>query len=677
MLQRHPLRLLTSLALIAGLAACGSGSSPTTTSTTTAADTTTTSTDTSTPSTPTAPTGNPNIYTLGTRAAVSQPYGASAGNAGAVWTDYNPAATYPGTVTQSMQFITMPDGTKLAATVTLPADASGKAAAGPFPAILIQTPYNSSLDQYVSALGGADPFIVEHGYATVVVDVRGTGNSGGQWSAFGSDEQSDYGHVVDWVTQQTWSNGNIGLYGVSYLGITTVLTAEQQKPAVKAAFPIVPIGDGYRDTAVTGGQISPIFLPIWLGLVTGLSIPDLGALQADPLSGLQVIVQHLLGAVTGFQVPTILKGLLGDSGTAYDDGTFWSIRSPIERADKINVPTFLVGGLYDLFQRSEPLWFERLKNNVTTKLLIGPWQHIESAGLPSDGLPADGVPPLNHIELMWFDQYVKGMNVGADKLPNVTQYVLGYGHYVTNTDWPNQAMTAQRLYLHGDKSLSATAPTDSEASSTIAQLPLFGLCSESLNQWTMGFSDLFPFPFPCFDNDKFNQIPSAVFSTPAMTDNYYINGPIEADIWVSTTSADAGLSVRVSDYDPSTQKATPLSNGLLTASLRAVDDTRSRHIGGVSIQPWHPFTTASVQPVTSGKPMLLPVEIFPTSAMIAKGHQLQISIAASNLAQGLQPVPTLLQSAVGAITVYNTTQYPSSVVLPVVPASQLTTAAAQ
>jgi len=645
---RHTLRLLAGATLIAGLSACGGSTS-----------------DDSGGSPSVRPA---QISTLGTRAETSKDYGASAGNAGAAWTDYDPPMLHDGMVSLPTQFITMRDGVKLAVSVTLPADASGKAVPGKFPVVLVQTSYNLSAGQFVAAIGGADAYMVRHGYATVIVDVRGTGNSQGAWEAFGEKEQADYGEVVDWVVKQDWSDGRIGLFGVSYLGITSVLTAELQKPAVKAAFPIVPIGDGYRDIVFTGGQVNPTFIPIWIGLVTGLGVIDFAALQADPAQGLQTLVSHLVDAVTTFQVPTILKAVLGDADTAYD-GDFWRVRSPIERADRINVPTFIVGGLNDLFQRSEPLWFERLKDRVPTKLLIGPWTHIGTAGIPSNGLPADGVPPLNHIQLMWFDQYVKGMNVGADKLPNVTQFVTGHGHYVTSTDWPHPAIRAERLFLRGDKSLTGERPAAGEAGSVIAQIPIEGLCSQSLSQWTAGLAGLFP--FPCFSDDTFDQIPSATFSTPVLDSDYYLNGPIQADIWISTTSLDAGLSVRVSDYNPATRKSTPLSNGLLTASHRAVDASRSRHINGEMIQPWHPFTKASVQAVKSGEPMLLPVEIFPTSALIQKGHQLRVSIAASNLAQGLMPVPTLVGSAVGAITVYNDPEHPSSVVLPVVPASAL------
>lgn len=646
---RYVSRLLALTLLAGSLAACGGSSGG--------------GSDTAAANTRSA-----SITTLGTRGETSRPYGDSAGNTGATWKDYDPPMLHEGMVTLPTQFITMRDGVKLAASVTLPADATGQAITGPFPVILIQTSYNHNAGQYAAGIGGPDPYMVRHGYATVVVDVRGTGNSQGAWDAFGENEQADYGEVVDWVTTQPWSNDRIGLYGVSYLGITSVLTAELQKPAVKAAFPIVPIGDGYRDIVFTGGQVNPTFIPLWLGLVTALGTLDFAAFQADPAMGLQTLLEHLASALTGFQTQTIVKALIGDEETAFDSD-FWRIRSPIERAHRINVPTFVVGGLHDLFQRSEPLWFERLKGRVPTKLLIGPWTHIAAAGLPSDGLPADGVPPMNHIQLMWFDQYVKGLDVGADKLPNVTQWVKGHEHYATSTDWPHPAVKAERLFLHGDKSLSTARPGADEAASTIVQIPIEGLCSLSMSQWTAGGAGLLP--IPCLSDDTFDQLPSATFSSPVMTENYYINGPIQADIWMSTTSLDAGLSVRVSDYDPATGKSTPLTNGLLTASLRAVDKTRSRYINGEMIQPWHPFTKASVLPVKSGEPMLLQVEVFPTSAMIAKGHQLRISIAASNVAQGLAPLPTLAGSAVGAITIYNDTQYPSSVVLPVVPASTL------
>ncbi|MDI3258207.1 MAG: CocE/NonD family hydrolase [Sinobacteraceae bacterium] len=605
--------------------------------------------------------------TLGTRAAPSAPETVIAPQAAATWSDYDPPAPYPKTAQQSLQYIAMPDGTRLAAYVTLPADANGQAIAGRFPTVLIQTAYNGGDAQFssaIAALGGADPYIVEHGYAEVVVDVRGTGQSQGSWDAFGPDEQADYGHVVDWVLQQPWCNGTIGVYGVSYLGITAILTAAQDHPAVKAAFPIVPIGDGYRDIVFTGGQVNPTFIPTWLALVSVLSLTD-PILLTSPQVGVPTVLQHLSSAVTTFQVPTLLRGVAGDPATAYD-GDFWTVRSPLEVDGDIRVPTFVVGGLHDLFQRSEPMSYEAVKTHAPAKLLIGPWTHIQ-AGL-GQGLPADGVPALNHIELRWFDQYLKGMDVGADRLPNVTQYVLGYGHYVTASDWPHPQAHALRLYLHADKSLSNQPPAADEAPNTVLQEPLNGLCSISTDQWTAGLVGLIP--LPCFSNAELAETFDVKYETAPLDEDTYINGPIEADVWISTTAQDAGVSVRIDDVDPS-GSATPLTNGIQTASLRAVDAARSRTLDGQRIQPWHPYTKTSVQPLTPGQVVEVPVEIFQTSALIAKGHRLRVAIGASDLPQGVPPLPTLLQSLAGVLSLHSDAAHPSSVVLPVVPASAL------
>lgn len=598
--------------------------------------------------------------TLGTRATAADEGRIVTSNEGGEWTTYDPPATYPGTVQLPTQFIGMRDGKQLAVYVTLPADAAGNAVTTPLPTILVQTSYNGGL----GAIGAADPYLVQRGYATVIVDVRGTGQSQGEWEAFGEDEQADYAETVDWVTKQPFCNGSIGLFGVSYLGITAVLTAAQQHPAVKAAFPIVPIGDGYRDIVFTGGQVNPTFIPIWLGLVSVLGITNPTALS-EPTIGIPALLEHVVSAVTNFQVPTILRALLGEPETAYD-GAFWTTRSPLETTARIQVPTFVVGGLHDIFQRSEPMTYERLKTRVPAKLLIGPWTHIEaSRGV---GLPVDGVPPMNQIVLRWFDQYVKGLDVGADTIPNVTQYVLGHGHYVTASDWPHPDAAAQRLYLRGDKSLSSASPAAGETSNTVAQLPIQGLCSISTSQWTAGLLGLIP--LPCFENSNSAERWAVKYETPVMTEDYYINGPIQADIWMSTTALDAGLSVRVDDVDES-GIAKSLTNGLQTASLRAVDDSRSRKLDGQMIQPWHPYTQAAVQEVGSGNLVLVPVEIFPTSALIAKGHRLRVAVGASNLPQGVPPVPTLLQSLAGVLTIYSDAEHPSSVVLPVVPARAL------
>ena len=96
-----------------------------------------------------------NWTTLGTRATPAQPGTSITSNAGAKWVDYNPPVLYAGVARQATQYISMPDGTKLAAYVTLPADASGNAATGSFPTVLVQTSYNGGNAQYEASIGAA------------------------------------------------------------------------------------------------------------------------------------------------------------------------------------------------------------------------------------------------------------------------------------------------------------------------------------------------------------------------------------------------------------------------------------------------------------------------------------------------------------------------------------------
>ena len=127
--------------------------------------------------------------------------------------------------------------------------------------------------------------MVKRGYATVVADVRGTGNSTGKWEAFGKTEQNDAYQLIDWSSKQSFSDGKVGLYGVSYLGITAVLGAATQHPAIKAAFPIVPMGDAYRDILFNGGQLNSNFIPLWMSLITILGTLPIDTLVQDPITG--------------------------------------------------------------------------------------------------------------------------------------------------------------------------------------------------------------------------------------------------------------------------------------------------------------------------------------------------------------------------------------------------------
>jgi len=377
----------------------------------------------------------PGTTTLGTRGSLSQANPAITANAGAVWKDYSRAEQYPKAVTLPLQFITMKNGQRLAVLVSVPADANGKPVAGAFPAILTQTAYRIDLGQLLGSVaitgntllvGGKDEFMIKRGYISVAVDVLGSGMSDGQGALLGAAEQAAYGEAVEWVAKQAWFNGNLGLAGTSYLGITSLLTAQQQNPAVKAVFAQVPMGDAYRGTVGVGGLLNAQFISLWLPLTQSLSVQNDIAKSLHPELAPQLdgVTQEHIAAIDSWYLPTVGNSLAGLTGYATDDGDFWSVRSPLEGASKINVPTFIVGGTNDIFQRDEPLLYEQLKNKVTTKLLIVPGAHVQAvlnAQNDANDPIAKGAPATKYLMLQWFDEYLKGIATGAATLPNVTQ----------------------------------------------------------------------------------------------------------------------------------------------------------------------------------------------------------------------------------------------------------------
>lgn len=572
----------------------------------------------------------------------------------AKWTEYDRDAEYNNTHSFDA-FLEMRDGVSLAMHITQPADTDGNPVDAPLPVVLTVTGYNGALSSY--ALNAN--YLVARGYVHVYVDERGTGSSGGSWESFGTTAQDDYLEVLNWIDAQNWSDGNVGTWGPSYMGLSQFFVAKHQHPSHKAMFAIVPMADAYRDIVFTGGQTNAGFIPLWVGLVGGLGLFPAAALQNNPADALTIFLEHLSGSTLQFGVGTIADAVLG--GATVYDSEFWRSRSPIEYTADISIPTFVVGGLNDLFQRGEPMLYEAMKNRAESKLVIGPWTHL--GGSTGAGLPAEGVPSLDQMALQWFDRYLRGDRNQVESQPAVTQYLYGAERWVTAPDWPHPQAQAQVLNLQADNSLS---PEGAAAGSVVVpQVPVNGICSMSASQWTAGVIGMLP--LPCATDNRLNELLlETTFTTPVLDEDLYINGPIQANIWVSTTAMDAGVVVRVTDVYPN-GRSQELTNGLLTASLRALDPGKSRYLDGQMIQPWHPFTEELKSAPGMGEIVELNIEVFPSSFVIQKGHALRVSIGASDLPHGLPPLPDLVSQAVGLLTVYTGPETPSNIVLPVVP----------
>lgn len=599
-------------------------------------------------------------------AALLVPAGPSA-HAATGWTPR--PEQYAATVTTRDLAIRMDDGVVLRGDLQRPAGADGKPAATRLPVIVTITAYNKTViaGGAGAVLAGADPaYLVKRGYAQLTVDARGTGTSEGQWAAFSAREGKDAGAIVNWAAAQPWSNGKVGMTGASYMGISQLFAAEQQPPGLKAIFPQVPAADVYRDVVASGGQIDVGFIPLWLGLVTATGIiPPAYGVQ-EPAAGFKALTDHLAGAL-GFTLPLALAALLG--GEPAYDGPFYAERSPITAIDKVKVPTFLIGGEYDLFQRGTPLDFERIqRNGVPTKLILGPWNHLQGSSGAEVGQAGYG--SLAELQLRWFDQYIKGIDGKLDQIAPLTYYEQGSGKWVKKAKWIDTDLAAREYKLSGTSAVGGRAGglvtgTPAAGASSVPPIPVTGLCTRSADQWTAGLPSTVLSGLPCFTDNRLNDLGGLTFDTAPVTTPVRVQGPINARLYVSSPTGDGMLSVAIEDVAPD-GAVHRITGGWQVISHRALDTTRSRYLGGKLLQPYHPFTKAAQAKLPAGQVAPVDVEVFPTGAVVQPGHKLRIAVQAFDVPHLLSPLTDLLAQLV-PVTVRTGPSYPSSITLAVRP----------
>ena len=574
---------------------------------------------------------------------------------------------YPATVTRRDLAIPMSDGTVLRGDLQLPARADGRAVNRRFPVIVTITAYNKSSDATGSGLaGGSADYLVRRGYAQLTVDARGTGSSEGEWAAFSRREDKDAGEVVAWAhsRKRPWSNGSIGMRGPSYMGISQLFAAGARPPGLKAIFPQVPADDVYRDVVASGGQVDVGFIPLWLGLVTGAGVIPPAVAASDPQSGFGALVDHLTAAGT-FTAPLMLDAMTG--GKAAYDGRFYRDRSPKRVLDRVDVPTFLVGGEFDLFQRGTPLVFERLQQRgVPTKLVIGPWDHLE--GSSGADLGDAGYGTLQQLQLRWFDRYVRGKADPAldSDIPPLTYFEQGSHRWTTARHWMG-AQHAETFRLSGSANAGGdngrlTRGTRRAGTAYVPPVPVSGLCTRSTNQWTAGIPESALADLPCWSDNRANDQTGVAFETAPLKRAVRLRGPINARLYTSSRTGDGMLSVSISDVAPD-GTVTRLTGGWQVVSQRQLDRRRTRYLDGRVIQPFHPFTRSSKRVLADGQVAPVDVEVFPTAARLARGHRLRISVQAydtPHLAATAQDLP----STFAGLTLHTSRRYPSVLTIP-------------
>lgn len=556
------------------------------------------------------------------------------------------------------------DGTILRANIALP---SGGAR---FQTVLTVTGYNKDSGNPTGrsctsggALASLNMKWVEAGYASMIVDDRGTGASQGAWDSWGRRTQEDYTDLLDWIQAQPWSDGKVATTGTSYMGITSLLVALKDaervkagKPrAVRAVWADVPMADAYRDVTFHGGATDSGFMPLWLGLVNALSGVPPSTWTTDPGDAASTWPTHLYsnGTFAGTKLAEAATG-----GEAGYDGDFYRTRSPVERIKQLEIPVAWTGGWWDIFQRGEPLLYEKMTRSKQRKFWMLPMYH----GAPTAATwNEQKIGTLGEVQVKWFDRWLRKRRNGVDKLPPVNLYTMGADRWTRYRTWPVPKTKYTRFFLNGQDGggLSTARPAENDAD-TAPLLPVSSPCSRLTAQWTAGLAS------SCqTDNSTFDSS-ALTYTTQPLDRDTEVTGLITADLYAELTSKDATLVATLNDVSPEGE-STQITAGFLLASQRALDTSKTKYDSPKRkhvLRPWHPFTKESQRPVTPNEVERYLIEIYPTSHVFEKGHRLRLTLASANTPTTSTPVPSVLDSAGGQIKLLHGPTYRSAVTLP-------------
>ncbi|MEU6564231.1 CocE/NonD family hydrolase [Nocardia nova] len=624
--------------------------------------------------------------------------GPDGGAAGAAWTAAEDGPQqYPNIHIDWDVPITMSDGTVLKGNVYRPADAASHPVDARTPVVVNMTPYTklvsnladhansvpglsdallnlfrqidlsgtplSGVTDLTKAFGGGelrnfavDRQLIKSGYTQVVVDVRGTGFSQGEWDMLRQREQQDTVEVIDWASKQSWSDGKVGMNGISYSGINQVQVAEKAPPALKAIFPVVPGSDLVDDVLAPGGGFGFNFIPLWLTAINSLKwVPDVQSILTgkfdntwlnDRISDPYTYMDVLLNAYTNTNMETLdprVKNMLTDMSSERQG---W-----LGDPSRIQVPTFVTGGWHDLFTYSESKIYNEIPLPPGQKqLFMGNTYHLNSGN--EYGKP--GLPPrLDVLQRAWFDKWLKGIDNGIDTYGPVTLRQQGGGWITQGGFGPSapaeEAARYRRMYLSGDHSGTSGSVYDGSLTSEFSGAPtrltvapgLTTLCSNDAAQATAGVLAVID---GCAKDSRIAETNALTFTSAPVAGETTISGPIAVRLNTVQDAADGYWTVTVNDVAPDGQ-STVLSSGQLMASLRQVDEANSsRSDSGDYTDPRAYTSLDKRQPTVPGEVTELNIALSATQAVLAPGHRLRIDVFAGNFPKGLPIMPMLIDT---------------------------------
>lgn len=530
------------------------------------------------------------------------------------------------------QYLPLRDGTKIAILIARPAK-DGKPVEGRFPVIWHHS--LSATQQAADGVGprsggfGAMPLLTDYGYVVVQVARRGNGQSFGTMRGYHDrNEAHDAYELIEWLARQPWSTGNVGQYGCSNTGDASMQAMTVNAPHLKAVFAGCFSWNKY-DAMRRGGIFAQWGTGPSRTIEQDMAIPPLQGDESKVLLR-QAAEQHQR-AVPLFELWKSMP--YRDSFAPSVQSVFWAEGSASSYLPQIlqgKVPLYIVGGWRDEL-RDQGLIAQL--NIPGARILIGDWLHCQNDGFA-----------LAEEAHRFFDRHLKGIDTGIDRDPPIHYFVVGPNEWRSATSWPlaNSVQTPLAIGAGGLRQGATTAPALRQSFAV----------DYSVTCPNAGFG---PMVQPCHLPGKGFSLAAAPLKAPVEVTGHGI-----ADVWISADTPDANLFLLLEDVAPDgTVKV--ITEGRLKASIRKLDQAPWALPG----LPWHRAFAEDAQPLQPGVPARLQFDLMPTSWVFQKGHRIQFTFTGSDHRERARDP----NSQPANITLISDKAHPSSVSLPIVPAS--------
>ncbi len=536
--------------------------------------------------------------------------------------------------------IPLAGGNHLNASVTRP-DAEGE-----FPVILCVHAYAKE-DQYAPLdpnafsfqrghmEAGSSEFWARRGYVHVVVNVPGTGASSGRFDNLGRGTIAAICEAIEWLSSQHWSNGRVGMFGISYFGLIQPLVAMHSPKGLAALFAPYGYTDIYRDRYYHGGILNHRFVESWLPTLDNPRAKSALRESIDQ-EAYEELLQHAKTDPELAAVPYLQKVLqehdadrnapLIDALLQPLDGPYYRERS-VDYDQGCTIPAYF-GACWGVFGLHLPGALRSFENwRGPKRLTIGPPVYLDRPFYQY------------HLEaLRWFDHWLKDNDTGMMDEPSVNLFVVGTGKWKSAHQWPLPETRFTRFYLHENNALAEREYLAAEGSTSFNDSP-----------YERGKAEFWSYP---------------------LVEETEIAGPMALELHAKTTGSEVLWFITILCRDLNGEDRI-LTRGWLRGSQRATLPERSR--------PWQPHHAHTArEPLTPSSAYKFDIEIRPYAISLKPGEKLGLRISCSDNETPPDPLQAismghLARQDSSRVTVLHDTDHPSNLIVPIVSGNRIGT----